>query len=185
MKHAVPLVAAFDTAVAFALSFGIAKFQLAQVKVKLVGEYVGREGRTPNPEIARAIKKWPPVNTLKDLQAFLGTANYVRAHAGPSYCRLSAPLRPVLKPGAAFPPNQEELKAIEDLKELIVEDHLLAVPDESAAIAAANAWLSGSPPAGRPYAMGAGTSGYAIGGVTGQCTTADGKLRVLLHFSAH
>ena len=84
LEHAVPLVAAFNTAVAFALSFGIAKFQLAQTKVKLVGEYVGREGRSPNPEIIRAIRKWPPINTLKDLQAFLGTANYVRAHAGPA-----------------------------------------------------------------------------------------------------
>ena len=41
VDHAVPLIAAFDTAVAFALSFGIAKFQLAQTKVKLVGEIVG------------------------------------------------------------------------------------------------------------------------------------------------
>ena len=50
VEHAVPLVAAFDTGTAFALSFGIAKFQLAQSKVKLVGEIVGREGRSPNPE---------------------------------------------------------------------------------------------------------------------------------------
>jgi hypothetical protein len=91
IDHAVPLVAAFDTATAFALSFGIAKFQLAQAQVKLVGEIVSREGRSPNPEIIRAVKKWPPVNTLKDLQAFLGTANYVRAHAGPAYCRVAAP----------------------------------------------------------------------------------------------
>ena len=69
LEHAVPLVAVFDTAVAFALSFGIAKFQLAQTKVKLVGEYVGREGRSPNLEIIRAIRNWPPINTLKDLQA--------------------------------------------------------------------------------------------------------------------
>ena len=30
LEHLVPLVSAFDTATAFALSFGIAKFQLAQ-----------------------------------------------------------------------------------------------------------------------------------------------------------
>ena len=108
VDHAVPLVAAFDTGTAFALSFGIAKFQLAQSQVKLVGEIVGREGRSPNPDIIRAIKKWPPVNTLKDLQAFLGTANYVRAHAGPAYCRIAAPLRALLRPGAGFPPNEEQ-----------------------------------------------------------------------------
>ena len=92
IEHVVPLVAAFDAATAFALSFGIAKFQLAQIQVKPVREIVGREGRSPKPEIIRAIKKWPTIKTLKDLQAFLGTANYVRAHAGPAYCRVSSPL---------------------------------------------------------------------------------------------
>ena len=105
IEHVVPLVAAFDVATCFALSFGIAKFQIAQNRVKLVGEYVGREGRSPNPEIVRAIRKWPPVNTLKDLQASLGTANYVRAHAGPAYARVAAPLRALLKPGAESPPQ--------------------------------------------------------------------------------
>ena len=62
---------------------------------------------------------------------------------------------------------------------------MLAVPDEAAAIAAANAWLSGGPPTGRPYEIGADTSGYAIGGVTGQCSASNGKLRVLLYYSAH
>jgi hypothetical protein len=112
IDHAVPLVAAFDTATAFELSFGIAKFQLAQAQVKLVGEIVSREGRSPNPEIIRAVKKWPPVNTLKDLQALLGTANYVRAHAGPAHCRIAAPLRELLRPKAAFPPNEEQQRAI-------------------------------------------------------------------------
>ena len=105
IEHVVPLVAAFDVATCFALSFGIAKLQIAQTRVKLVGEYAGREGRSPNPEIVRAIRKWSPVNTLKDLQAFLGTANYVRAHAGPAYARVAAPLRALLKPGAESPPQ--------------------------------------------------------------------------------
>ena len=38
--HVVSLSAAFDTAAAFALSFGITKFQLAANQVRLVGEYV-------------------------------------------------------------------------------------------------------------------------------------------------
>ena len=67
----------------------------------------------------------------------------------------------------------------------MVEDHLLAVPDEAAAIAAASAWLAGLPPAGRPCEMGGDTSGYAIGGVTGQCVAAGDKVRVILYFCAH
>lgn len=86
-------VAAFDTASVFAMRFGVAKFQLAQQTVKLVGEFVDREWRSPNPEILRAIERWPLISTLKDLQALLGTANYVRAHAGPTYAWFTPPLR--------------------------------------------------------------------------------------------
>ena len=71
------------------------------------------------------------------------------------------------------------------LKDLIQEAHMLAVPDEAAAIAAANAWLGGHPATGRPYELGADTSGYAIGGVTWQCQSSDGKLLALLYVSAH
>ena len=98
---------------------------------------------------------------------------------------MAHPLRPLLKPGAAFPPNEEQLQAIEGLKSLILEAHLLAVPDEAAAIAAANAWIGGHPATGRPYELGADTSGYAIGGVTGQCCKDNGRLAILLYFSAH
>ena len=45
VEHVVALVAAFDTAAAFGVSFGVAKFQFAQTEVKLVGELVCREGR--------------------------------------------------------------------------------------------------------------------------------------------
>ena len=91
VDHAERVVAAFDVATVFAMSFGVAKFQLAQTRVKLVGELVGREGRSPNPEVVRAIRNWPPIRTLKDLQAFLGTTNYVRSHMGPTYSKVAHP----------------------------------------------------------------------------------------------
>ena len=183
--HMLSVMIAFDTATAFAMSFGIAKFALAQEEAKLVGEIVGKYGRSPNPAIVRAVKNWPPIYTLKQLQEFLGTMNYIRPHCGPEYSRVSAPLRSLLKPSAVFPPNEEQKKAIEAMKELAVEFHKLCVPDEAAAIEAANAWLTGSPPAGRPYECGADTSGYAIGGICGQCDKDNGKLLPLLYICAH
>ncbi len=140
-------------------------------------EIVGREARSPNPAIVKAIANWPPVNTLKDLQGFLGTAKYIQAHAGQAYNRIATPLRG-LKPGAHFPPNEARLQAIEALKELALEDHVLAVPGEFAAITAANRWIQNEAPGGRPYEIAADTSGYAIGVVTGQCVRNGGKWRV-------
>lgn len=64
MDHAARLVVHFDTATPFAISFWVKKIQLARHKV-LVGEYAEREGRAPNPDIIRAMKKWPTVNTLR------------------------------------------------------------------------------------------------------------------------
>ena len=183
--HLMSVLIAFDTATAFAMSFGIAKFDLAQLEAKLVGEIVGRYGRSPNPAIVRAVKNWPPIYTLKQLQEFLGTVNYIRPHAGPEYCRIADPLRALLKPTAVFPPNDAQNAAIQGLKDLVSEVHKLCVPDEAAAIEASNAWIAGLPPAGRPYEVGADTSGYAIGGVVGQCQEANGKLLPLLYISAH
>ena len=68
---------AFDAATAFSMSFGIAKFTSAQEEAKLVGEIVGKYWRRPNHQIVRAIKKWPPIYTLKQHQECLGTVSYV------------------------------------------------------------------------------------------------------------
>ena len=67
-RHIVALSAAFDTAAAFALSFGVKKFQFMQQWVKLVGEIVGVGGRMPNPALCEAIRNWPPIRNLNDLQ---------------------------------------------------------------------------------------------------------------------
>ena len=174
--HVVALCAAFDTAAGFGLSFGIKKFQFMQKKVKLVGEIVGEDGRSPNPVLCEAIRKYPPINCLKDLQGFLGTTNYVRPHAGPSYSRIMAPLRALLKADAVWPMTREQLAAVEGLKGLVMEDHVLAVPNEQAAILAARAWQNGDPPAGCPYEAGADTSKIAMGGALGQAESPGGKL---------
>ena len=84
--------------------------------------------------------------------------------------------RVLLKPSGVFPPTDEQNQAIENIKNLFDEHHKLMVPDEAAAIEAANAWIAGLPPAGRPYEKMADTSGYAIGGVAGQWKKKKGKV---------
>ena len=74
--------------------------------------------------------------------------------------------------------------AIQGLKDLMEETHRLAVPDEEAAIRAAAAWLAGEPPAGRPYEAGADTSKIAMGGVMGQPAQNNGRLLILVYWSA-
>lgn len=58
----------------------------------------------------------------------------------------------------SMPKNPEAMKAANDL---LVEDHLLAMPDEAAAIKAAHAWLADELPDGWPmsFRMGPDMSG--------------------------
>jgi hypothetical protein len=137
---------------------------LATKEAELVGEYVGEQGRRPNPVILQAIRNGPPIFNLTHLQQFLGMANYVRPHAGPAYARIAHPLRTLLKPGAASPLTKEQHEAVEGLKALMVDTHRLAVPDGRAAVEAAAAWNAGEPPTGRLLENGADTSKTAIWG---------------------
>ena len=57
------------------------------------------------------------------------------------------------------------------------------MPDEAAAIAAANAWMSGLEPAGRPYEGGADSCGYALGGIFGQACPMTNALKPLMYFN--
>ena len=123
------------------------------------------------------------IYTLKQLQEFLGTMNYIRPHCGPEYCRVAEPLRPLLKPGASFPPNEPQLKALDALKDLAMETHRLAVPDERAAIEAARAWMAKKPAAGHPYEGGADTSKIAVGGALGQARQRAERLHFLMYWS--
>ncbi len=63
-------------------------------------------------------------------------------------------------------------------------DHVLCLPDEQAALTTANRWLDGLPPAGRTIEMAADTSGFAIGGLRGQCSENDGTIKALAYFCA-
>ena len=62
-----------------------------QKEVELVGEIVGENGRKANPAMCEAIREWPAVKNLKDLQGCPRTTNYVRHHAGPTYAKVMPP----------------------------------------------------------------------------------------------
>ena len=58
IKHGEALIGTFGVASAFALSFGIKKFQITQEEINLLGEIVGRLGRRPDPAMCEAIREW-------------------------------------------------------------------------------------------------------------------------------
>ena len=93
-------------------------------------------------------------------------------------------MRNALKKDFQFPLKEAQLKSIQALKDLVKDIQMLRVPDEAAAIEAMRAYAAGDPPTGRPYEGGVDTSKIAMGGVCGQCVENDGKLLVLMYWSA-
>ena len=85
---------------------------------------------------------------------------------------------PPLAPGALLSRRFQIVQALHD--DTVVVD----ATELADAIQAAQAWLAGEPAAGLPYEAGADTSKIAMGGVLGQPECKDGRLRILLYWSA-
>ena len=51
------------------------KCELLQKEVKYLGHIVNSEGIATDPDKIEAIKSWPPLYDVKELQAFLGTVS--------------------------------------------------------------------------------------------------------------
>ncbi|KAJ9529349.1 hypothetical protein QJQ45_013782 [Haematococcus lacustris] len=87
-------------------------------ELKFLGHFVGRQGIAVDPAKVQVIKEWPVPTSLRELQAFLGLANFFwRFIAG--YSTIAAPLTHLTVPDARPPvtpmyrlskPEQEELK---------------------------------------------------------------------------
>ena len=64
--------------------------------IEYLGHIVGPNGIKPNPELVKAIFNFPQPRTLKQLQSFLGLANYYRKFIE-NYSRIAAPLTDALQ----------------------------------------------------------------------------------------
>ena len=134
LGHIAELVELFDLCICIGFSLGIDKLVLLKPQVKSLGEIVGRHGRSPDPAKVAALSEWGPIGSLKQLQEFLGTANYSRDQIGPKFEVAMDPLRRYLREGdKAFPMTPRGLEAVERLKRLMRKATCLAVPDERAA----------------------------------------------------
>ena len=147
--------------------------ELLKSRVKLLGEYVTREGRQPDPVKVQAIRDWGPIHSLKEVQEFLGTCNYSRLMMGPKYASAAEGLRKYVKGDhSAFPMTPRGLESVERLKSLVCEATLLSIPDERAAL---GGW--------RPYEQLADCSGTGMGAAQCQMSPELHKIIPLAYFS--
>ncbi|KAJ9514991.1 hypothetical protein QJQ45_017006, partial [Haematococcus lacustris] len=111
----------------------LAKCEFNKTQLAFLGHIVGSNGVAVDP--TKVVKEWPTPRNLKDLQAFLGLANYFRRFI-PNFSSLAAPLTNLTSKQVAAAYDWEhfggsELEAFDGLKKAQCSAPVLALPDFS------------------------------------------------------
>jgi len=97
--------------------------------VKHLGRIVDQDGVRPDPDQAAVIRAWKVPCNRKEMQSFLGLANYYRDFIV-NYATKAKPLTALNKASRTFEWSQEAQAAFDCLKEELSSEPVLALPDE-------------------------------------------------------
>ena len=107
------------------------KCDFLKTSIKYLGRIVDEKGLRPDPEMKKAIETWQIPISKKQVQSFLGFANYYREFV-PHFADIASPLNELVKKKVKDPVqlNESQLKAFESLKLALVSPPVLALPKE-------------------------------------------------------
>src|SRR6266480_2876814 len=100
------------------------KSEYTKEKVTFLGTIISREGLAMEPEKTKAVREWPTPKTVKEVQAFLGFANYYRRFIK-NYSSQAGPLTQLTKKDQAFEWGPHQEKAFEGMKALFTDESTL------------------------------------------------------------
>lgn len=95
-EHATHLQQVFDRLRAHHLFVKHSKCSFFQDHIDFLGFIIGRDGITMDPSRVQAIQEWPEPESHRDVQVFLGLANFYRRFIA-GYSRIVSPLTSLLK----------------------------------------------------------------------------------------
>lgn len=106
------------------------KCALYQSEIKFLGKLVSTHGISAHPESTEIIKKWPVPKDIKQLESFLGFANYHRNHVK-NFAELSHSLYQLIKISgkSKFEWSETHEKAFDEIKKHILQALTLAHPN--------------------------------------------------------
>lgn len=102
------------------------KCEFHKEELEFLGFIVGTHGVRMNPKKVEAVLDWPTPRTVKEIQSFLGFANFYRRFIE-GYSRISAPLTELTRKERQFDWTPRAQEAFEELKERFTRAPVLAV----------------------------------------------------------
>ena len=95
-----------------------------------MGRLINQEGVQPDPESVRVVLKWEVPRNKRELQSFLGFANYYREFIK-DYAVIAAPIQHLVRTrGTVMEWTPECQRAFEILKTLLCSAPILSMPTE-------------------------------------------------------
>ena len=97
-------------------------------EVEFLGVVIGPEGIKMEEEKVKGVLEWPTPKCIKDIQKFLGLANYYHQFIE-GFATVARPLHDLVKKDKKWDWTEKEEKAFQELKEQFTRKPVLAAPD--------------------------------------------------------
>ena len=97
-------------------------------EVEFLGVVIGPKGVEMQKEKIEGVLSWPAPRNIKEVQKFLGLANYYRRFIK-NFARIAAPLYMLVRKEQKWKWEKEQKKAFERLKAVFTIEPVLAIPD--------------------------------------------------------
>ena len=111
----------------FQLRIKPSKCQFHVTTVNLLGFTVSHGSITPDISRLSAVQNWITPKTVKDVQKFLGFANFYRRFI-PNYAGLAKPLTQLLRKDTPFTWNEPQNSAFTEIRSILVSEPTIAIP---------------------------------------------------------
>jgi len=97
-------------------------------EVKFLGVVIGPKGVEMQKKKVEGVLNWPAPRNVKEVQKFLGLANYYRRFIK-DFARIAAPLHVLVRKEKKWKWEKEQKEAFEKLKAEFTTEPVLAIPD--------------------------------------------------------
>ena len=97
-------------------------------EVEFLGVVIGPEGIKMEKEKVKGVLEWPTLRCIKDMQKFLGLANYYRRFIE-GFAMVARPLHDLVKKDKKWDWTERQEKAFKELKEWFTKEPVLAASD--------------------------------------------------------